>query len=46
MTFGATAALMAIGSFFSAHVVAHFGMRRIYYFAIPVFTALSAVWLV
>jgi DHA1 family bicyclomycin/chloramphenicol resistance-like MFS transporter len=46
MTFGATADLMAIGSFITARVVAHFGMRRIYYFAIPVFAALSAVWLV
>ncbi|MFC1455503.1 hypothetical protein ACETIH_01875 [Microvirga arabica] len=46
MTFGATAALMAIGSFISARVVAHFGMRRIYYFVILVFTALSAAWLV
>ena len=46
VAFGGTAALMAVGSFINARVVARFGMRRISHFAILVFTALSAVWLV
>jgi DHA1 family bicyclomycin/chloramphenicol resistance-like MFS transporter len=45
VAFGATAALMAVGSFINARVVARYGMRRISHFAILVFTALSAVWL-
>ncbi|MET0744878.1 MAG: multidrug effflux MFS transporter [Microvirga sp.] len=46
VAFGGTAALMAIGSFINARVVARFGMRRISHFAILVFSALGAVWLV